>query len=557
MCKKGFIAAALASASLLVCPLAFAGGFNELPDLGAQALGRGATFVAKADDASALYYNVAGLARQRGTKLQLSTNLQLDSFSFARAGNYADNPTDPATPWGGKPFPVVQNQNGFEPIPMLVATTDFGVFERLTFGIGAWAPPAGERTFPLGVNGKPSPARYDYIQQSGYIFYPTVGAGYRLTDTIDIGLAGHLVVADIEQLAIAYYDPGGGACKNAEYIKCDAQASIGAKGTGFAGSLGILARPLPQFQVGGQVTTPWSVTANGGQTIKLATGAAFPSESASLKIQFPWIVRAGARYIGLRQTEKSEAPFEEYDLEVDATYETWSSAGNPGPVVQTTDPTTNKPTSFAEIHNWDDTFGVRVGGAYNVEVEGGVMSLRAGAFYDSSSTASAYTRIDVNTLPKIAGTLGLGYKNGPIALNVAYAGIASMSRTVTDGDIRPVNSGKDGQTVDGNGKPLPAVNNGTYTGFTHVVSFGVEINFETLLHPRPKKPQSDDHEVESRAAAPAYVAAVTPATPARETEAPKAAEPPPPPVVASEPTPAPPPAPKKPGRRRAKKSLVQ
>src|SRR5262245_16280536 len=65
-----------------------AGGYDELPDQGAQALGRGAAFTAKADDATAIYYNVAGLARQRGTHLQVSGNLQLNSIYFARAGRY-------------------------------------------------------------------------------------------------------------------------------------------------------------------------------------------------------------------------------------------------------------------------------------------------------------------------------------------------------------------------------------------------------------------------------------------------------------------------------------
>src|SRR5262245_24572929 len=103
------IAPAIAGVTLLVCPLARAGGFDELPDQGAQALGRGATFTAKADDATALYYNVAGIARQRGTRVQISGNLQLNTIYFARAGRYPDDPKDPATPWGGDPFPVVKN----------------------------------------------------------------------------------------------------------------------------------------------------------------------------------------------------------------------------------------------------------------------------------------------------------------------------------------------------------------------------------------------------------------------------------------------------------------
>src|ERR1043165_7043699 len=85
-------------AVLFVSRPASAGGIDEMPDHGAEAMGRGATFTAKADDATALYYNVAGLARQRGTKLQISANLQHSSVSFKRAGAYPDDPSNPSTP---------------------------------------------------------------------------------------------------------------------------------------------------------------------------------------------------------------------------------------------------------------------------------------------------------------------------------------------------------------------------------------------------------------------------------------------------------------------------
>src|SRR6185369_8597989 len=86
---------------------AFAGGL-EFPGTGTEPLGRGAAFTAKADDPTAVEYNVAGLARQRGTRLLFDANLVFSSFDFQRAGRYPDNPSNPVTPWGGKPFPIVQ-----------------------------------------------------------------------------------------------------------------------------------------------------------------------------------------------------------------------------------------------------------------------------------------------------------------------------------------------------------------------------------------------------------------------------------------------------------------
>ena len=75
---------------------ALASGF-EIPDNGTEALGRGGAFTAKADDGTALEYNVAGLAQQRGTRLLLDANLWLSSYSFQRSGTYPDNPGNSAT----------------------------------------------------------------------------------------------------------------------------------------------------------------------------------------------------------------------------------------------------------------------------------------------------------------------------------------------------------------------------------------------------------------------------------------------------------------------------
>jgi long-chain fatty acid transport protein len=467
------------AAALVVCPrLALAGGFDELPDQGAQALGRGATFTAKADDATALHWNVAGLARQRGTKVQLSANVQMNTFYFARGGRYPDDPADPATPWGRKPFPVVEDKNTSFVLPMLVATTDLGVFDRLTFGLGVFAPSATSRTFPIGVDGMPAPSRYDYVQSRSAVFFPTLGAAYRVTRSLDIGVGGQLAVADFDELTIAYADAGTG-CKTVEDVRCDAEGRLVAKGVGTAASIGALARVTPNVQLGAQIRTPASVAAEGTATTKLR-GSPLPEGPATLTLDLPWVVRAGARYVAMDRT------FEVYDLELDATYEGWGSAQSQGPTVVTTDPAGGAtPTSITSLHRWNDTFSIRGGGAYNFTVgTDDVLSVRAGAFYDSPATESAYTRLDVNTLPKVAGTVGVGFRSGAFAFHLAYAAVGSLTRTVTDGEIRPSNGAKGGRPVDGADKPLPAVNNGVYQAFTHVVSLGVEVRFDAFFGKR-------------------------------------------------------------------------
>src|SRR3954453_7298083 len=102
---------ALITAILLAATRAVYAGGLELPDNGTEALARGGAFTAKADDATALQYNIAGLARQRGTRLLFDGNIVLSTLDFQRSGNYPDAPTA-ATPWGGQPFPSVRNTGG-------------------------------------------------------------------------------------------------------------------------------------------------------------------------------------------------------------------------------------------------------------------------------------------------------------------------------------------------------------------------------------------------------------------------------------------------------------
>src|SRR5262249_48422624 len=99
--------AVIVATLLATARVVYAGGL-ELPDNGTEALGRGGAFTAKADDATALQYNVAGLARQRGTRVLLDGNLLLSTLDFQRSGVYPDSQSG-ATPWGGQPFPTVHN----------------------------------------------------------------------------------------------------------------------------------------------------------------------------------------------------------------------------------------------------------------------------------------------------------------------------------------------------------------------------------------------------------------------------------------------------------------
>ena len=469
---------------VLVLPrTAHAGGF-EIPDNGAQALGRGAAFVAKADDGTAIYYNPAGLARQRGTRLFAGANLYLHSYEFQRAGSFPDDPNDPATPWGQKPYPVVNNSGGPFFAPFLAASTDFASLDRLTVAVGVFGPPVvGNRTFPLGVRGAPAASRYDFIQSRSTLIYPTASAGYRVTPWLDLGVSAHLVLAKFDQTTVSYADLGD-ACKNVEYQPCDSRGTLVANATSFGATFGALARPIPSVAVGLTVRTPISLDATGVLTpespkvaaIQLAPG------NATLSTKLPLMIRTGARYIAM------DGDFELYDLELDGTFEAWGSAQGDGPRLQIASLGTFKDINSLVVHGYQNTFGIRTGGAYNLEAFDGIFTIRAGGYFDSSATSFTYTRLDFDTLTKIAGTLGFGYRHGAFGVDMGYAAVASIPRVVGtgQGDVRPINGVKNGRPIDSKGNLLPAVNEGAYRGFTHILAVGITVTFDELFGaPRP------------------------------------------------------------------------
>jgi long-chain fatty acid transport protein len=488
-------AAALLGASLVAPRDARAGGF-EMPDNGTEALGRGGAFVAKASDPTAIEYNPAGLAEQRGTRLLLDGKWTLSSYEFQRFGTFPDDPRDPATPWGGALFPKVRDTGGPFFAPFLAATTDFGTLDWLTVAAGVFGPSGvGNRTYPVGVAGAPAASRYDVVQPSSLIVLPTLAVGIKAADWLDLGLGAHYVYGSFALTSTSFVDLGDGPtgpCKNAEYQPCDSLSRVNAAGSSWAGTAGVLLHPSRTVSLGASVRTPISLDASGTATVLQAPlNQPIPAPGqATLHTELPWYARAGARLAFV-----DPDGFETGDVEVDGTYETWHEAQGTGPRIHI-DHLGPVGPAFDDIditvqHHYNDTFSIRAGGAYNQRMTVGVLSLRLGAYYDRSATADdpSYTRLDFDTLDKIAGTVGVGFAWNGFALNVAYAEVFEPGRTVEpgQGNVRPIDGAQHGAPVDSQGNPLPAVNEGTYSGHTEMIAVGLVAVFDEVLGSRRAK----------------------------------------------------------------------
>ncbi len=488
--SRARLAAAGAALLTLATPrLASAGGF-EMPGNGSEALGRGGAFVAKADDPTAIEYNPAGLAQQRGTRVLLDGHLINSSYSFQRYGAFPDSGTNPKTPWGGSPYPRVSDTSGPFFAPFIAASSDLGMFDWMTFAVGVFGPSGvGNRTYPLGVAGVPAASRYDVVQSNSLLALPTAAVGIKVADWLELGAAVHFVYGQFSLTSTSFVDLGdgkAGPCVNYEYQPCDSVSRLDLTGTSWAGSFGAMIRPSTSTTIGLSARTPISMTATGSATVlQSPLGQPIPAAGhATFENDFPWVVRGG-----VRQAFHDAGGFETGDVELDGTYETWGTAQAGGPVIHIDHLGPTGP-AFDDInvqvaHHYNDTFSVRAGGAYNTKLSFGVLALRLGAYYDKSATSDnpGYTRLDFDTLDKIAGTLGVGLSWGGLQFNVSYAEVFEPDRTVAmgTGQIRPVDGAQHGAPVDSQGRLLPAVNQGVYQGHPEIISFGIVATLDELF----------------------------------------------------------------------------
>jgi long-subunit fatty acid transport protein len=372
----------------------------------------------------------------------------------------------------------VANQNGPFFAPYFGISTDFGYFDRWTFAAGIYGPSAyGQREFPVTVGSMPSPSRYDLVSEDLLIFYPTLSAAVRVTKWFDLGVALHLVYGHFNLASVATVDLGRTLCVNAEYQPCDSQTTLDLSGVTATASLGMMFHPLDTLSIGINLRGPASIDATG--TVQGTAPAVqmldVAPESASFHTKLPWVLRAGIRYAFIKDN------FEHGDIELDGTYEAWADAQNPGSQINIPSLSIFQDINPTIVHNFQDTYSVRVGGAYNLRLPTGALTFRLGFFFDSAATKYKDTRIDFDTMAKYAPTVGLGYKVRGISLNVAYAYVWSPDRDVTNGDIRIINAVTMGSNLDSKNQLLPAVNNGHYHAENQILSFSINIAWDEAL----------------------------------------------------------------------------
>ena len=479
--RRGALALALAglATAALAPDAARAGGF-EIPDNGVFALSRGAAFVARADDPTALALNPGGLIRLSGTHLLYNHALVWEDATFTRQ----ESDLRPGHDYGFDPLAPVSNEDALFPLgAMLIATTDFGT-DDFTFAAGVYGPNAhGQKSWPIHGG-----QRYMLTDFSALLLYPSIALAYGDRESFGIGATLQWVMVPSMKLSLVVDGTTEGTELSAYYSGTDVEAQIDmSDNTGFSALLGAWWRPVPELEVGvsGRVVPAqmrldgdFSVRAIPGQATFTAAQLEITDSAAHLDFVVPPNARAGVRYRHL------EGEREVFDVELDVVYEAWSMVErydveldgmiNLFAATEAADATIEK--------RWRDTVSVRLGGTGTVWSEGeDALAVSLGGYWERGAVPENYEHLDFMGFDRVGLGVGVRATLGQMRLTAAYSHVFQGDRVVDEryGKVyqqRPVDPCPD--SCDGNAgwSGVPA-NAGTFESGYDLLAVGVEAAF--------------------------------------------------------------------------------
>ncbi len=404
--KKKFTAACLMAAVMGTATMSFGAGF-KVSEQSAKATGMANAFAAQADDPSALAYNPAGIAFQKGTQVQVGSNtILVPQTQFD--GTTRLSPTTPVS---------VQANRDIFLSPTFYATTSMESLP-LSFGLGINA------FYPLAKRWDADSPFRDSIQSISIKpinFQPTVA--YRFDDLkLAVAAGADITYAQVSLQKMLFAVPGVLASELG-VLGADATA------TGFGYNLGLQWKPCSTVSLGAAYRSQiklnlkgqanyLATTATGQGAVGLVPGgsAKAANTSASTDVTLPDTITMGVAW----------KPIDKLTLEFDAERTGWSSYGSL--TLNFGTPLTafnNKP----DPKNWSDVWAYRLGAQYALTPN---VDLRAGYAYDTNPAPDDTVSPELPDSDRHNVTFGTGFHNAMGSIDLAYMWIHWADRTVAN-----------------------------------------------------------------------------------------------------------------------------
>jgi len=394
----------------------FAGGF-ALSGVGSRATAMGGAFRGLSDDATAMFWNPAGLAFQDGLKVDLGGTFIMPSATW-------ENPDAALT--GLRPGET-DSEKALKAFPNAFLT--MAKHPKLKYGLGVFVPYGLGSTWDLyeinpAFNGadqfpenelSSSIAVIDVHPSVAYQILPILSAGAGLSlmsGTIDLAKFGASAAAPTYLLATT---------------------EISGQGMGFGGNIGLMFKPTVCMSMGLTAKLPASIKME-GDTKVMNYGLAAPPAGATLDTETTLNLPAEIGF-GLSNTR-----IPNLTVNLDYAYTMWSS-------LDTIElDLTGAPDATLNF-NWEDTSRVSLGAEYKM----GCNNLRLGGYWDQSpipEETQTPTLSDIGN--KISANIGWGRMFGKLGVDANFQYVMFSEREVTTPTADNVIGTYNAQSLSGN-----------------------------------------------------------------------------------------------------------
>ncbi len=355
--------------TLAALPSSFASG-TRVGFKDAFAMARGNAFVATADNASAVYYNPAGLTSLPGQRLEATVYDVAVSSDYSSASGSASM------------------NDGYQAIPQI-----FYSFKPTdgpwAYGVGFYAPFGLSTEWPAN-----SPLRTFALKNDQTYLTFNLSAAYQVSPTLSLGggLTYNKVTTDLRR-ALGVFGP-------TDLFRFKGH------GDAIGYTLGAMWRPATEHSFGISYQSSTSVKMKGTtDTIPLITG-----EASSATFDFPDVAIIGYSY----------RPTPQWNFEVNLDWTNWNRFNT----VTIAKASGNVPLAF----NWKSGLFYEIGATRYLSEH---WNVSAGYLYTENSTPDATYTPAVPDSNRSFYSLGFGYTSGNIAANVAWHYADGGTRTVT------------------------------------------------------------------------------------------------------------------------------
>ncbi len=406
--------ALLAALSLLLAaPLSASAAGFRLPDQSASAMGMAGAFGGQADDASAAWYNPAGLTQLPGTWIAGGAVAIYPVLTHETEAGQTD----------------VSKREIHLP-PHFYASQSLN--ERTSIGVSINSP------FGLSTDWSDTSATR-YVATFSNIVAVEINPSVALQVTPDLSLAAGIAYvhmrATMEKL-VRVVLPGPIDLGDHNY-------RLAGDGDGWGANFAALYKAADTLQIGLSYRSRIKVDLDG--TADLTGGPAAASASGSSSITLPDLIDLGVSY---RASEKLR-------LNADIDYTMWST-------YRRLDVQSNVALFNATVEKqWKDVWCLRLGSQYSLSDQ---WKIRGGIVYDKNPVPDAYFETSVPDSDRAGITAGVGYADNGFSVDAAYMYLRFMNRTIHDSLMDDLT-------------PDPNSLNGTYRSQAHLFALTIGYHF--------------------------------------------------------------------------------